>query len=111
MGDMADMAMELDAWGDDWPTDDRVERVRRSRRPKAGHWLTAKGEEIAFEAMEHSHLLNTIAWVERQFRSLQDTFCDGALDIDLIYPAHAGLVAEARRRGLIPRGKNRMVTP
>jgi hypothetical protein len=80
-------------------------------RRKSGTWRTAKGQEIAFVDMEHSHLLNTIAWVERQFRSLQDTFCDGALDIDLIYPAHSGLVAEARRRRLIPRGKNRMVTP
>lgn len=111
MGDMADYYGRMDdmadweeaAWG--------PERKRRPRKPKAGTWRTAKGQEIAFVDMEHSHVLNAIAWLERQFRSLQDTFCDGALDIDLLYPAHAGLVAEARRRGLIPRGKNRMVTP
>jgi hypothetical protein len=97
----------FDSWHDDlnWP-----EEPRRGG-PPTGYWRTAKGDDIAFVDMEHSHLLNTIAWVERQFRQLQDTFCDGALDIDLIYPAHSGLVAEARRRRLIPRGKDRMVTP
>ncbi len=60
--------------------------------------------------MEHTHLLNTIAWIERQYRQLQDTFNQDALDIDLLYPEHAGLVAEARRRRLIPRGKSLLVT-
>ncbi len=77
----------------------------------AGYWRTAKGETMRFSDMEPSHLLNTIAFVERRYRELQDTFCDAALDINLLYPQHAGLVAEARRRNLIPKGgKNEMVT-
>ncbi len=77
-------------------------------RPKAiaGTWTTAKGENVKFTDMEHKHLLNTIAYVERNFREMQDTFCDAALDINLIWPQHAGLVAEARRRNLIPKGNN-----
>lgn len=103
----------------DWATEDEAmwgeaeqvpARVRRPRRD-GSTWTTAGGVTMKFAEMEHSHLLNSIAWVERQFRSLQDTFCDGALDINLLYPEHPGLVAEARRRGLIPRGKNQMVTP
>lgn len=105
----------MDNFDDMFDWEDRArETVSRTMRRKAtpGAWTTAKGEVIAFGDMEHSHLLNTIAYVERQYRQLQDTFCDAGLDIDLLYPAHAGLVAEARRRNLIPRGKKRgLVTP
>lgn len=83
-------------------------RPRRASAP--GMWTTAQGRDVAFRDMEDRHLLNTIAFVERNYRSMQDTFCDAALDIDLLWPQHAGLVAEARRRRLIPRGKKGLVT-
>jgi hypothetical protein len=107
MGDMAD-------WAHDREEMEEFERRLRVRVPvPAGHWKTRAGEVIAFKDMEHSHLLNTIAMLERKLRELQDAFCDNALDIDLLFPAHAGLVAEAKRRGLVAKtaGKlDRMVT-
>lgn len=83
----------------------------RSKRPsKPGYWVTARGVELVIREMEHTHLLNTIAWVERQVRRLQDTFCDAALDVDRLYPEHVELVAEARRRKLIQKTKKVMVS-
>lgn len=105
--------MDADDWFDrGWDPPEGVlrPRARRQKDTPPGTWTTADGQTIAFQDMAHSHLLNTIAWVERQFRQLQDTFNESALDIDLLYPSHAGLVAEARRRRLIPRGKKGMVT-
>lgn len=97
-----------DRWGRE-PFESRVRRARVSFT--RGQWTTARGEVIAFRDMSDRHLLNTIAYVERDYRGLQDTFCDEALDINLLWPQHAGLVAEARRRRLIPRGKKgEMVT-
>lgn len=95
------------AWG---PQRHRRYAPKRESAPR-GYWRSAEGL-VAFVDMDHAHLLNTIAYVERRFRELQDSFCDGALDINLIYPEHAGLVAEAKRRNLIPRsaGKDGMVT-
>ena len=91
------------------PVDLRPTRLRRSGEP--GMWTTARGETLKIRDMDDRHLLNTIAFVERDYRGLQDTFCDGALDINLLWPQHAYLVAEARRRRLIPVGrKNELVT-
>lgn len=112
MGDMADLAREQE----EFEAYERALEARTRVRPRtapAGYWQTRAGETIAFVDMEHSHLLNTIAMLERKLRELQDAFCDGALDIDLLFPAHAGLVAEAKRRGLVAKsaGKaDRMVT-
>lgn len=88
-------------------------RHRPPPRPSgdANTWVTGQGQAMRFRDMTDLHLLNTIAYVERKFRDLQDTFRRGALDINLLYPQHAGLVAEARRRRLIPKGReNEMVT-
>ncbi len=100
--------MAAEDWIDDW--DDRIDPLPPRQKRKAGEWVTARGETIAFRDMKHTHLLNTIAMIERKYRGLQDTFNEGALDIDLLYPQHAGLVAEARRRRLIPKNKKGMVT-
>lgn len=106
--------MSFDGLQDEWAGSDLFAeggiRVLRPRRV-SGVWTTRAGVQVKFSEMEHSHLLNTIAYVERQYRGLQDTFDEGALDIDLLYPEHAGLVAEARRRKLIPRrSKSTLVT-
>jgi hypothetical protein len=114
--------MDDNDWFDMRDNDDRCDHApfdedqggARQRKPmkvnKAGSWQSADGRVIAFKDMEHTHLLNAIAYLERQYRQTQDTFCDGALDIDLLYPAHAGLVAEASRRRLIPKSKQQLVT-
>lgn len=98
----------------DWennPFREEIPVARPLRTYVPGTWVTAKGDAIKFADMEHTHLLNTIAFVERRYREMQDTFCDAALDIDLLWPSYAGLVAEARRRKLIPPGKkHEMVT-
>lgn len=105
--------MAAEDWIGGEDPEDFEPRVRRrvERRPSPpGTWVTRDGAQVAFRDMDDRHLLNTIAFVERDYRSMQDTFCDAALDIDLLWPQHAGLVAEARRRGLIPKGKKGLVT-
>ena len=86
-------------------------KPKETRRPApTGMWLTADKRLLDIRKMENVHLLNTIAWVERQVRSLQDSFCDQAMDVDILYPEHKDLVAEARRRKLISKSKKQMVT-
>lgn len=96
---------------DNWSTAEQ--RLQKSRQPNDPLvWKSANGRETPIRDLDDRHLLNIIAFVERSFRELQDAFCDDALDIDLLWPQHAGLVAEARRRRLIkkrPRG-DRLVT-
>lgn len=85
----------------------RSRKIPEHRDPDV--WTSADGKKTPIHDMGDRHLLNTIAFVERSYRDMQDTFRDGALDIDRLWPQHAALVAEARRRGLDPKEERRPV--
>lgn len=87
--------------GDDFYETLRSRKIPDHKDPNV--WMTADRRKIPVHDMGDRHLLNTIAFVERSYRELQNTFDQKAIDIDRLWPQHAALVAEARRRGLIPK--------